>query len=230
MIPQVKQRSAFTLLEVLISIALLGIVVVALFSTVSMMRDSNEQLYNYLQKAKKVTKATQVLYQDIIGSDGNLTIKKDDFTRLCIEETRNSLYALSLAKVCWVVMKKENILLRVEGNKYDLPTRLEDKVEVNRVMRNVELFDVYHEKDKVLVALKQKGKEPVNFMIQGIIKSKPKKLPPKKPTDSNTTNVTATTTSDPVVNDTALTEDEVNTETIQTDMRVNTTTNTPAME
>ena len=106
-----KQQKAFTLIEVLISIALLGIVIVALFSTVSMMRNSNAHLYTYLQKSKKITKATKVLYMDIMSSDGNISIKKDEFSRLCMQETRNSLYALSLAKVCWVVLKQDNTLV-----------------------------------------------------------------------------------------------------------------------
>ena len=177
----IKRRDAFTLIEVLISIALLGIVIVALFSTVSMMKDSNEHLHAYLQKAKKVTKATKVLYLDIISSDGNISIKKDDFTRLCMEQTRNSLYALSLAKVCWVVLKDKNTLARIEGNYYSLPTRFEDRVEVNPVMQNIELFDVYHQKDKVLVFLKQKGQEPITFMVQGVTKPVPKKVVKKKP-------------------------------------------------
>lgn len=180
---QITHRKAFTIMEVLISIGLLGIVIVALFSTVSMMKDSNEHLYGYLQKAKKVTKATKVLYLDIISSDGNITIKKDDFTRLCIQQTRNSLYSLSLAKVCWVVLKDKNTLARVEGNAYKLPTRFEDRVEVNRVMQNVELFDVYHQKDKVLVFIKQKGQEPITFMVQGVTKpiiKKPTKIDAKK--------------------------------------------------
>ena len=178
---QQGHKKAFTLIEVLISIGLLGIVIVALFSTVSMMKDSNEHLYKYLQKAKKVTNATQVLYLDILSSDGNLTIKKDEFSRLCMEQTSNSLYALSLAKVCWVVLKNKNTLARIEGNNYSLPTRFEDRVEVNPVMPNVELFDVYHQKDKVLVFLKQKGQEPITFMVQGITKPVVKK-PKKKPT------------------------------------------------
>jgi len=164
-----KHTKAFTLLEVLISIGLLGIVIVALFSTVSMMKDSNEHLLGYLEKAKKITKATKVLYLDIISSDGNINIKKDEFSRLCIQEIKNSLYALPLAKVCWLVLKKDNTLVRVEGNNYHLPTKLEEKVEVNPVMKHVELFDVYHKKDKVLVFLKQVGKEPITFMIQGIL-------------------------------------------------------------
>jgi prepilin-type N-terminal cleavage/methylation domain-containing protein len=178
---QNKHQKAFTLIEVLISIGLLGIIIVALFSTVSMMRDSNANLYNYLQKSKKVTQATKVLYLDIMSSDGNITIKKDEFTRLCMQETKNSLYALSLAKVCWVVLKKDNTLVRVEGNNYTLPTRFEDRVEVNPVMKHVELFDVYHQKDKVLVFLKQKGEEPITFMIQGVTKPKIKKVIKKKP-------------------------------------------------
>jgi prepilin-type N-terminal cleavage/methylation domain-containing protein len=177
-----KQQKAFTLIEVLISIALLGIVIVALFSTVSMMRDSNAHLYKYLQKSKKITKATKVLYMDIMSSDGNISIKKDEFSRLCMQETRNSLYALSLAKVCWVVLKKENTLVRVEGNNYKLPTGFEDRVEVNPVMKHIELFDVYHQKDKVLVFLKQKGEKPITFMVQGITKPVVKKVKKKKAT------------------------------------------------
>ena len=176
-----KQRAAFTLIEVLISIGLLGIVIVALFSTVSMMKDSNEHLHGYLQKAKKVTKATKVLYLDIISSDGNISIKKDEYTRLCMEQTRNSLYALSIAKVCWVVLKDKNTLARIEGNDYRLPTRFEDRVEVNPVMQNVDIFDVYHQKDKVLVFLKQKGQEPITFMVQGVSKPTVKKVIKKKP-------------------------------------------------
>jgi prepilin-type N-terminal cleavage/methylation domain-containing protein len=181
----VNHKKAFTLIEVLISIGLLGIIIVALFSTVSMMRASNATLYEYLQKSKKITQATKVLYMDIVSSDGNITIKKDDFTRICMQETKNSLYALSLAKVCWVVLKKENTLVRIEGNNYRLPTRFDDRVEVNPVMKHVELFDVYHQKDKVLIFLKQKGEEPITFMVQGITKPVIKKVEKKKPNKKN---------------------------------------------
>ncbi|SFV56346.1 hypothetical protein MNB_SV-3-180 [hydrothermal vent metagenome] len=175
-----RERKAFTLLEVLISIALLGIVLVALFSAVSMMKESNNHLFNYLQKAKKVTQATKVLYLDIAGSDGNITIVRDEYTRLCLQETSNSLYALSLAKVCWLVLKQENMLVRVEGNNYSLPLRFEDKVEIDSVLKDIEVFDVYRERDKVVVLLKQNAKEPIRFMLQGIHKPKIKKQKKKK--------------------------------------------------
>ena len=191
-------RKAFTLLEVLISIALMGIVLVALFSSVEILQDSNQHLSQQLEKTKKITEATQVLYRDILSSDGNLTITKDGFTRLCMESTAHTLYALPRAKVCWLVMKEKNSLVRVEGTEYTLPTRNEERVEVDTVMQNVELFDVYHNKDKVLVVLKEKSKEAIKFMLQGITKPKPpKKIKEDKTKKSNNKN-TIPAVSDPV--------------------------------
>jgi hypothetical protein len=128
-----------------------------------------------LEKSKKTTNATKVLYLDMIDSDGNITITKDEFSRVCMGETRNSLYALPSAKVCWIVLKKENTLVRIEGNAYHLPLRSEERVEIDPVMTGIELFDVYHEKDKILVLIQQQGKEPISFMLQGITKPVKKK-------------------------------------------------------
>jgi len=182
------RRSAFTLLEVLISIALLGLILPALYESVELLKDSNKHLFEYVEKSKKVTKATEILYLDILSSDGNLSIKKDDFSRLCIENTRNSLYELPSAKVCWIVMKKDHALLRVEGNGYVLPLRADDRVEADLVMKDLEVFDVYHNKDKVLVLIQQAKKEPISFMVQGVTKPKKKKKKkkvPKKPVKKN---------------------------------------------
>ena len=175
------RRPAFTIIEVLIAIALMGIILPALYEAVALLRDSNTHLFKHLEKAKKVSQATDTLYLDLISSDGNISIKKDEYARVCIENCRNSLYALSVAKVCWVVLKKEKTLLRVEGVDYTLPLRRDDKVEVDRVMNNVEIFDLYYQKDKILVLLQQQNKEPISFMIQGISKPQKKKKKSKKP-------------------------------------------------
>ena len=186
-------RKAFTLLEVLISIALLGIVIVALFSSVDMLQNSNQHLLKYLKKSKQISKATKVLYIDFMSSDGNISIKKDEFSRVCIEKTQNSLYALPTAKVCWVVLKKDKILARIEGNAYNLPVGSEERVEVDPIMTGLEVFDVYHEKDKLLVLIKEEEKEPISFMLQGItkpVKKKPVTKPGKKSAPTAPTNTT----------------------------------------
>ena len=173
-----SNRKAFTLLEVLISITLMGIVIVALFSSVDMLQNSNQHLLKYLEKSKKITKATKTLYLDILGSDGNITIQKDEFSRVCMEKTKNSLYALPLAKVCWIVLKKDKTLIRIEGNAYHLPLLSEERVEIDTIMTGIEIFDLYHEKDKVLVLIQQQGKEPIGFMAQGVRKPEKKKKKP----------------------------------------------------
>jgi len=182
-----KKRDAFTLLELLITIAISGIIIVALFSIVDMMQDSNQHLLKYLKKSKKISKSTKVIYLDLIGSDGNITIKKDEFSQVCIEKTTNSLYGLSMAKVCWIVLKEKKQLARVEGNDYNLPTKMEQKVEVDTIMSDVVLFDVYYQKDKILVLLQQKNSEPITFLIQGVNRPAPKKKDVKK-VDNNKNN------------------------------------------
>jgi len=181
------KRPGFTIIEVLIAIALLGIILPALYETISLLRSSNSHLFEYLEKTKRDTKIVETLYLDLASSDGNITIKKDDFSRLCIENTRNSLYGLSVAKVCWVVVKSDNTLARVEGYGYKLPLSEEEKVEVDTVIKNIEIFDIYYKKDKILVVLQQKGQEAVSFMIQGVEKpKKPKKKKNKKAKKKNT--------------------------------------------
>ena len=61
------KRPAFTLIEVLIAIALLGIMLPALYQSVDLLRDSNAHLFSYLEKAKKITKATDTLYLDLVS-------------------------------------------------------------------------------------------------------------------------------------------------------------------
>jgi prepilin-type N-terminal cleavage/methylation domain-containing protein len=174
------KRSAFTLIEVLISIALLSLVLLALYKSIGMLRDSNIQLFAHLEKTKSEKKGTETLFLDILGSDGNITIKKDEFSRLCIENTVNSLYGLSAAKVCWVVAKKDRMLLRSEGNGYRLPLNSDDRVAVDEVMKNIDVFRVYRKRGQVLVLLRQKGKEPISFMVQGVPEIPKKKKKVKK--------------------------------------------------
>ncbi|MBN2825355.1 MAG: prepilin-type N-terminal cleavage/methylation domain-containing protein [Campylobacterales bacterium] len=164
-----QKRRAFTLIEVLISIALLGFIVAVLYKSLDMVRFSNKHLYNYLQSSSMQIRAINTLYLDILKSDGNLTIKNDnDFSRLCINSTQNSLYNLAFAKVCWVVAKEKNELLRVEGNEYQLPSNYDEPIEVDAIMIDVKQFEVNRNGDKVLVMLAAQKLETVSFLVQGI--------------------------------------------------------------
>ena len=179
-----KKQAAFTIVEVLISITLLSLVLMALYKSADLMRASNLHLFNYLQKASTTLKGSTTLYNDLMHADHNITINAEEkFHRLTINNTAHSLYGLAQAKVVWLVYKKDNTLLRIEGGRYTIPLRNEERVEIDIVAKNIELFKVYKskKKDKVLAMIQVAGQDPQLFMSQNI-----PELPPK-PKDTNAT-------------------------------------------
>ncbi len=184
-------RGAFTLLEMLISTVLLSLVLLGLYGALNLQKNSNKHLFEYLGKALDADKGVMVLYRDIFQSDGNISIKNGEFDRLCLNNTSHSLHGLAQAKVCWIVLKENKALIRIEGNGYRLPLRMSDGVEIDEVMGPMELFDIQKDKKKVLVGLQQVNREPYVFLVQGI-EPPPKRKKPAK--DSNTSKKNNTNT------------------------------------
>ena len=179
-----KKQKAFTLVEVLISITLLSLVLLALYRSSDLMRRSNLQLFNHLKKATATLKGSTTLYKDLMYADHNITINTEEkFHRLTIENTTHSLHGLAQAKVVWLVYKKDNTLLRIEGGVYHIPLKSEERVEIDVVAKNLKLFQVYKskKKDKILAMIQIKNQEPQLFMSQNI------PLPPPRPKSSNST-------------------------------------------
>ena len=189
-----NSKRAFTLIEILISITLLSIVLVGLYSVLDTQRRFVFTIKHHLDESIKQDKIIMTLYYDIIRSDGNITIKKGERDTICIEHTKNSLYGLGAAKVCWLVLKDQDSLTRIEGNNYHLPLGLEDKVEVDIVAKAISLFDIYRNKEgNILVVLQQLKNEPFSFLLQGIkqppkIKKKAKKPLKKQENNSSKEN------------------------------------------
>jgi len=177
-----QRRKAFTLVEVLISITLLSLVLMALYKSADILRDSNLHLFKHLEKSSNALKGSRTLYMDLMHADHNITvITEEKFHRLTIEHTTHSLYGQGAAKVTWLVAKEDNVLLRVEGGNYTVPLRGEQRVEIDVVSKDIEMFKVYKSKkrDKVLAIIQIKGQEPQTFMVQNI---------PLRPVDTNSTN------------------------------------------
>ena len=179
-----NNKKGFTLIEVLISITLLSLVLMALYKSAEVLRKSNIHLFEYLQKSTTSIKGSKTLLMDIMRADSNITIKTEDkFHRLTLENTANSLYGQAQAKVVWLVYKKENTLLRVEGGVYDIPLKSEQHVNIDIIAKNIELFKIYKSKTKtkIIVMIKVKNREPQIFMSQNIQLKPPKKQKPTKP-------------------------------------------------
>ena len=164
-------KKAFTLIEVLISIMLLSLVLMALYRSADILRASNKNLFNHLERSSGALKGSKTLYMDILQSDGNITIISDEeFHQLLINNTKNSLYGLYGAKVTWLVHKKENTLLRIEGGEYTIPLKLEERVSIDIISKKMEVFKIYRGKKhtKLLIVSKTIAGEPQSFMLQNI--------------------------------------------------------------
>ena len=185
-----KNHAAFTLVEVLISITLLSLVFMALYKSSDLMRASNLQLFNYLNQSNTTLKGSTMLYKDLMHADHNISISTEEkFHRLSIENTSNSLYGLAKAKVVWLVYKEKNTLLRLEGGIYSIPLKNEERVEIDIIAQNIELFKVYRskKKDKLLAIIQITNQDPQVFMSQNIPKVPPKPKAVPKPKDKNST-------------------------------------------
>jgi len=166
-----NKKLAFTLVEVLISITLLSLVLMALYRSADILRKSNLHLFHYLEKSTNTLKGSTTLYMDLMHADYNITINTENkFHRLTINTTTNSIYGLAQAKVVWLVYKENNTLLRIEGGKYSIPLKSEEIVEIDVIAKNLELFKIYKSKNKnkILAMIKIKGQEPQVFMTQNL--------------------------------------------------------------
>ena len=177
----VKLRKGFTLLELLISVTLMGIIILPLYSSVSLLKESNTQIKEHLIKDKEYSKMSNTLFLDILSSDRNISIRRSDFASICIEHTNNSLYGLSDAKVCWGVEKENKSLVRIEGSDFSLPLNDDALIETDTLLSNIELFDVIRSKKNIMVVIKQNKQKATSFLIQGMEKKKKPKKKPKKP-------------------------------------------------
>jgi len=146
-------KKAFSLIEVLISIILFGIVYLTITNILSYLKSSNSFLKDFYYNFDKNEKILKTLYLDLLKASSIKIVKKNKNSSTLYITTNNSLYNLSYVYVVWYVNKGR--LIRVESlNKRLLPL---DKigymydfgeVKIFRVFRNKNRFFVFYKNDK----------------------------------------------------------------------------------
>jgi prepilin-type N-terminal cleavage/methylation domain-containing protein len=183
------RRGAFTLIEVLVSTALLSLVLLGLYKSLDLQRDSNKQLHTFLQKTLQHDRVAMTLYRDLLSSNGDITVHQGEFDRICIHRTSHSLYALPVAKVCWLVAREGRYLTRIEGGDYRLPLKDGDRVAIDRILPRTTLFDIYRKEGDILVDFEAEDHAPAAFLFQGL-DAPPKRKPSSKAKPQNQTRET----------------------------------------
>ena len=168
------KKKAFTLIEVFISIFLLTLVILALYKNLNIVKKSTINLYSHLKNSQKDINAYKLLYLDLLQITNNLKITSKDknYDRVCFF-SKNSLYNLPKAYICWVVHKKNNTLLRVESSKkFTLPPQKEIPIQKDIIKKDIEIFKIYRHKNKkenqLLIFIKDK--KEVSFKMKIINK------------------------------------------------------------
>lgn len=152
-------KSAFTLLEMMISVFLISLILFFLYSATNNFKRSND-FYAAKQEEDSIKELFfQVLYEDVLESDVNLTkvIKEDEKLDTLQLQTRNTHFNYVEPYVRYYVTREAE-LLRVESYELiDLPASLDDvgKLRPETIMDQVEWFKMKIKESKILVYLKR---------------------------------------------------------------------------
>ncbi len=159
-------RRGFTLVELLVSIALFGLIAVLLFGTIDELR---KQQGFYKEKEGVVVRKNRIvsLLRTDFDRSQSLTVTDSstkEFTAVSVNGSNRSLYGIDRPTVLWVVLKNNNTLVRLESA-YPilLPLNPESLYLIHRdvVGEECELFRVYDSPKRRLIYLKFVNESPL---------------------------------------------------------------------
>lgn len=141
------KKSAFTLIELIVSIILIGLIVVFLYSALAGSRKTKHSLERYSTAEQNRSKLYELLYRDLIESTEltPMTTRDERFTIMKLR-TANSLYDIAMPYVTYYVHSQQKALIRLESaRKIELPIPYEDKwfVYADWLVPKVNDFNVY---------------------------------------------------------------------------------------
>ncbi|MBD3840505.1 MAG: prepilin-type N-terminal cleavage/methylation domain-containing protein [Campylobacterales bacterium] len=160
-------KKGFTLVEILVSIALFSIIVLFLYQTLQLSQQSGEFYSSKLKEFEKINFTKQILFTDIVNrTDSNTTLTQDDQIGSIVQfKTNNTYHNPFFNYVTYMVSKKQN-LLRLESKTYfklrDAQYEFYDHLYVDTLLNDVEKFKVVLDKDKkIAFYIKQKNKDAI---------------------------------------------------------------------
>ncbi len=162
-----KKRAAFTLVELVLSIFLLGLIVSFLYSAVSNLQKTNSIFASNAKTLTQRDKIIELIYDDIFQANTkNFKIIKIENSVVSMQ-TKNSLYDMEEPYVTWLVAKENSTLLRFESTKEfkNINSNNNYYYHITKVSENCETFRVYQSKSKenILVHIKLKDQEPIIY-------------------------------------------------------------------
>lgn len=164
------QKKAFTLIELLVSIIIIALIVTYLYESLGVLKRSNDQLLSRDKERGYEAELKKLFISDIMqGYDINISETDSKEYDTMTLHSLNSLHNIKKPKISYLVTKKDNTLIRIEGLEYALPLNAETvyHVKFDELKKNLEYFKLFlnKKKNRVLVNIKTKESEPVVFEV-----------------------------------------------------------------
>jgi prepilin-type N-terminal cleavage/methylation domain-containing protein len=135
-------KKSFTLIEILISIAILSVLFLALSNVISYLSNSSLFIKHKYQHTENSDRFLKVLYYDLLDAD-YINIKQSKNYSFVKMRTTNSLYRIPKPYVIWYVSKNGNSLMRLESPK-DVNLSVErEYYYLDKFAQNVKIFKIY---------------------------------------------------------------------------------------
>jgi len=166
------RKNGFTLVEILVSVVLLGLISLFVASTIFQTKKNSKIFEKKIEKRQKIESLTSTLYEDLLQSyELNITNYKN--YSIISFRSKNSIYAIDNPYILWLVLKKDNTLARLESSKLiQLPIREEEKryIFMDTMKKACQFFQVKLSKDKksLLVYIEIKNHSPILFEVKKI--------------------------------------------------------------
>ncbi|MCX6061295.1 MAG: prepilin-type N-terminal cleavage/methylation domain-containing protein [Campylobacterales bacterium] len=160
------RRNAFTLIELVVSIALFGLITVFLFGAIDELR---KQQTFFQKKEVVIERKNQILSLlrtdlDRAQSVTVSTSMSKDFDSVSIAGSNRSLYGIDRPYVVWLVLKSDNTLVRLESSSLiTVPIAPEAlySIHSDRIAKQCELFRMYDSPKHRLLYLKFENQAPL---------------------------------------------------------------------
>lgn len=160
------KRKAFTLIELVVSIALFGLIATFLFGTIDGLRQQQTFYHKKESLIAQKNKIISLLRTDLDRAQSVSVSTASDkaFDSISIAGSNRSLYGVDRPFVIWLVLKNDNTLIRLESpSPLSIPISPEARyvTHSDRIGNHCELFRLYDSPKYRLVYLKFENESPL---------------------------------------------------------------------
>lgn len=160
------KRSAFTLIELLISIILFGLITFFLFGVIDNLRNQQSFFHKKQAVMDKKNKIISLMQSDFSRAQSVSIFQSSnkDFDRASITGSNRSLYNINDPYVAWVILKNDNTLIRLESaSPITIPISEEALylAHSDLIAKHCEIFRIYDSPQNRLIFLKIENQSPL---------------------------------------------------------------------